>query len=655
MPNRIENGEEPKLPNRIENGEKNKLPNRIENGEEPKLSNRMENGEKNKLPNRIENNEFSKSECCSKKIKEIFDYVNTNEENKKGIIITTPIYYGNDKPHIGHAYCNVLVDTIYRFEKIKNEENKKKIIFFSGMDEHGLKIDNKTKELNMDKNKYLNNISNFYKKMNEMLNVDINLFYRTSNLFHKTFVQNIWKYLLNKGYIYKDVYRGYYSINEERYLSEMEVEKMENQKKEKKEKGEKDEKNIATSNIIYIEEENSYFFNINKFKGFLINFYKSNENIISPSYLKKEIMYHIQNDFKNICISRYNTEWGIPIPDEQKGTIYVWFEALLSYISSIAYVIKLYYNSKDENFDLKNITQNEEGILCTYNDILNLVDTYNDLNNFENNKINLSNSKMDDKNNIRNLFKKIWNPYIQVIGKDILKFHGILYICLLNSLGIKIPENILCHGLIKNENKKMSKSLNNIISPFTLLEKYNKDVIRLYFIGSGNIYDDRNFKEKNLENFEFFLRNSVGNLLYRIVSLCIENNYKIIKKNNLYNFTILNEFKNSKTYLIKLFNNMEYPLLLEKLIMFIKKINKFYTYNEPWKIINNSTKFNFIIYEIFESIKFFSIFMYPFIPNISLSILKNIGFESIDNDSISINMLDNQTDKFVLTSLIKIV
>lgn len=321
----------------------------------------------------------------------------------------------------------------------------------------------------------------------------------------------------------------------------------------------------------------------------------------------------------------------------------------------------MYDNPKNENFEIisnfstKNITQNEEGILCTYEDVLNLVGTYRHLNNFENNIISSDNLKMVDQNNIRKLFEKMWNPYIQVIGKDILKFHGILYICLLNSLGIKIPEHILCHGLIKNENKKMSKSLNNIISPFRLLEKYNKDVIRLYFIGSGNIYEDKNFKEKNLESFELFLRNSVGNLLYRIVSLCIENNYNIIKKNDLFNFTILNEFKNTKTYLIKLFDNMEYPLLLEKLMIFIKKINKFYAYNEPWNIINDSKKFNLIIYEIFECIKFFSIFMYPFIPNISLSILKNIGFESINNESISINMLNKETDKFVLKNLIKII
>ncbi|SCN61727.1 methionine--tRNA ligase, putative [Plasmodium chabaudi chabaudi] len=597
-----------------------------------------------KLSNNVENAELANTnECYSKNVKEVFDYVKQNDETKKGLVITTPIYYGNDKPHIGHAYCNVLVDVIYRFEKIKDKENKKKIIFFSGMDEHGLKIDSKTKKLNMDKTNYLNNISEYYKKMNKMLSVDINLFYRTSNVFHKTFVQHVWKYLLSKGYIYKDVYKGYYSISEERYLSDREVEKMKSE-----------ENNTAANRIIYIEEENSYFFDVNKFKDFLINFYKTNESIIFPSYLKKEIEYHIENDFKNVCISRYNTEWGIKIPGEEKGTIYVWFEALLSYISSILYVIKKYESSKISSTLPQSKTQEEDNIVCSYEDVLSLVNSCTCFDSRENDSY-LENPKMDDKNCSRKLFEKLWNPYIQVIGKDILKFHGILYICLLNSLGIKIPEHILCHGLIKIENIKISKSLNNIVSPFTLLEKYDKDVIRLYFIGSGNIYEDKNFKESNLETFELFLRNSVGNLLYRTVSLCIENNYKIIKKHDLFNFTILNEFKSDKTNLIKLFENMEYPLLLEKLMILVKKINKYFVHNEPWNKLNDSKNFNLIIYETFECIKFFSIFMYPFIPNISLSILKNIGFEEIDHESVSIDMLNEDTDRFVLKNLIKII
>ncbi|CRG94108.1 methionine--tRNA ligase, putative [Plasmodium gallinaceum] len=603
------------------------------------------------INNDIINNEHSNNN----EINDILDYLKKSNKNKKCLFMSTPLYYGNDKPHIGHAYCNILGDVINRFEKLLNG-NKKNIIFFSGMDEHGLKIELKSKKMNINNNEHIDNICKYYRKMNMNLDVKVNLFYRTSNKFHKSFVQNIWRYLLYNNYIYKDVYKGYYDINEERYLSELEL-------KEKKNK----------ENVIYIEEENSYFFNILKFQEFLINFYETNEDYIFPNYLQKEIIYFLKNDLKNICISRYNTEWGIKIPGEEKGTIYVWFDALLSYISSILYIIKKNNLENEQkkkkksktplNLYTDNLTSNNlktNDIFCSYEDILNLAN----INNNKGNNINIHNIVSENNNNNNNnnnffkLFEKAWNPFIQIIGKDILKFHGILYICLLKSLNLKFPEKILCHGLIKNKNIKMSKSLNNIVCPFTLLEKYNSDVIRIYFLGCSNIYEDKNFKEENLQTFELFLRNNIGNLLYRLLSLCLANNYKIIeeiKLDDYNNSSILNECRDIRKKLIKFIKNMEFPLFLENIMILIKNINKFFVHKRPWNYVNNSYQFNLIIYETLESIKFFSIFMYPIIPQISLTILKNIGLKNINENNISIDMLEKKTENFVLKKLIKII
>ncbi|CRG99602.1 methionine--tRNA ligase, putative [Plasmodium relictum] len=606
-----------------------------------------------KINNKIKNEYINNDD-----IDNILDYLKKSDKNEKCLFMSTPLYYGNDKPHIGHAYCNILGDVISRFEKLRNE-NERKLIFFSGMDEHGLKIELKSKKMNITNNEHIDNICKYYKKMNNELDIKINLFYRTSNEFHKSFVQNIWSYLINNNYIYKDVYKGYYDISEERYLGEIEL-------KEKKNK----------ENVIYIEEENSYFFNIIKFQEFLIDFYESNENYIFPNYLQKEIIFFLKNDLKNICISRYNTNWGIKIPGEEKGTIYVWFDALLSYISSILYIIKknsLKHKKKNNEYHTShNLFSNDflsseniktSDILCSYEDILNLVNINNNKdgnNNIHNNDNNNNNNSINKINNINffNLFEKAWNPFIQIIGKDILKFHGILYMCLLKSLNLKFPEKILCHGLIKNKNIKMSKSLNNIVSPFTLLEKYNSDVIRIYFIGCANIYEDKNFKEKNLQAFELFLRNNVGNLLYRVLSLCLVNNYKIIqeiKTDDYNNSSILNECRDIKEKLINFTKKMEFPLFLENIMTLIKNVNKFFVHKKPWNYINNSYQFNSIIYETLESIKFFSIFMYPVIPQISLNILKNIGLKNINENNISIDMLEKRTENFVLKKLIKII
>ncbi|SBT33927.1 methionine--tRNA ligase, putative [Plasmodium ovale wallikeri] len=610
----------------------------------------------------------------------------------KGMFVSTPVYYANDKPHIGHAYCNVLSDIITRFEHLKNEESKKKLIFFSGMDEHGLKIELKSRQMHIDRNTHVSSIGSYYKKMNAQLNVKVNLYYRTSNKFHKSFVQNVWVYFLKNNYIYKDVYKGYYDINEERYLSEIEL-----------------KKKTDIKNVVYIEEENSYFFNILKWKNFLIDFYEKNEHFLFPAYLRNEIMFSLKKDLKNICISRYNTEWGIKIPGEEKGTIYVWFDALLSYISSLLYAIKKGKgkNGEDIQYPSYNEISNpscspcsgeqanggghkrdtDDSLLCTYEDILSLTRIASSTANTAA-MSTATNSKADflerdEQDGIYpsgypsqtekmgcsavgsideqgRLFELAWNPLVQVIGRDILKFHGIFYIALLKSLNIKLPEKILCHGLVKKENIKMSKSLNNIVSPFPLLSKYNADVIRLYFVGSANIYEDKNFKEENVKTFELFVRNNVGNLLHRAVSLCLENNYNIICKVNMTNMpdtsTLRECIYKEKQKLVNLISNMEYPLFLEKIMMLIKRVNKFFVHNEPWNFVQNKVRFNSILYETFEGIKFFSVFMYPIMPQICLSILKNIGFENVsETGNVSLSMLENATDAFVLHELIKIV
>ncbi|EWC76507.1 hypothetical protein C923_02820 [Plasmodium falciparum UGT5.1] len=640
--------------------------------------------------------------------KEIFDitFVNNKEDrnddnydNKSCIkkvcnaeeylLISTPVYYSNDRPHIGHAYCNILCDVLYKYEKLKGVEKKKKgIIFFSGMDEHGLKIEKKCNKNKMKIIEYIDDISNYYKDMNKKLSVDVNLFYRTSYSFHKMFVQNVWKYLVHNNYIYKDTYKGYYNINEERYISEQEL-------REGKYK-------IDNENIIYVEEENSYFFNILKFKDYLIDFYEKNENFIYPPYLRKQVIYTLKNELRNICISRYNTKWAIQIPNEAEGTIYVWFDALLSYVSSMLYLHKIKKNNNNNNNNNKNNNNNNNknnnnknnknnnnGInctngtkdvnisstcdtdspICSYDDILNIVNLNANNNNTQSNILpHISSNICDEKKNEKReknipfnkvIGKKFWNPFIQVIGKDILNFHAILYICLLKSLNLELPQKILCHGLIKNENIKMSKSLNNVVNPFDLLKKYNPDVLRLYFMGCGSIYEDKNYKEQNIESFELFLRNNVGNLLYRVVSLCIENNYNmvpVIKTNDYDSNIILNEWKdNIKNKLIPYLDNMEYIQFLELIMTLIKNVNKFFVHNTPWNYKKDTQHFHTTIYVTLECMKYFSILMFPFIPNISLAILRNIGFDDIDEENISLDMLETRTTKFMLNGLIKIV
>ncbi|EUD67520.1 hypothetical protein C922_02226 [Plasmodium inui San Antonio 1] len=609
------------------------------------------------------------------------------EEGTEVYFVSTPVYYANDKPHIGHAYCNVLSDIICRFAKWECKEGRSRgrVVLFSGMDEHGLKIERKSKKLKISSTEHVNNMISYYTMMNKKLHVHVNIFYRTTSQFHKSFVQQVWKYLAANGYIYKGTYRGYYDVNEEKYLNEFEL-------KQRKQ---------DDPSVLYIEEENSYFFNILKFKKFLTDFYQRSEGeeVIYPSYLQKEMLHFVHHELKDVCISRYNTEWGIPIPGEEKGTIYVWFDALLSYVSSVLYMAKrgqLRIRNEDSpvihsprggdtshreeanasscsapsyevgshevqtDAQQTNEQQTDE-FLCSYEDILSIAGLENSRHRERDphisNQVPPSDMIPPD-GTLSRLFQKAWNPQVQVIGKDILKFHGVLYLCLLQSLHLKLPKKIICHGLLKSENVKMSKSIGNVISPFDIVKKYDPDIVRLYFFGCANISEDKNFKEAHLDSFELFVRNNVGNLIYRLVSLCMDNNYKHIFQDGQFDFLespILRQCSEMKEKLLTLIHNKEFALFLEHLMTLIKQVNRFFVHREPWKCTDDSVRFNRIIYETLEGIKFFSVFLYPIMPQICSSILRNMGLDVSPEDGASLDMLAEPTREFALRDLIKIV
>ncbi|GAB65982.1 tRNA ligase putative [Plasmodium cynomolgi strain B] len=585
------------------------------------------------------------------------------EQTEEVYFVSTPVYYANDKPHIGHAYCNVLSDIICRFAKWECTEERnrgRRVILFSGMDEHGLKIERKSQNLKISSTEHVNHMSSYYQMMNKKLHVHVNIFYRTTSQFHKSFVQQVWKYLAQNGYIYKGAYRGYYDVNEEKYLNEFD------------------------------------------------------EEVIYPSYLQKEMLHFVNHELKDVCISRYNTQWGIKIPGEEKGTIYVWFDALLSYVSSVLYMVKKKQlrtgsdssaihsprggdtshrekssgsprsppshevegdkvegdevdNDEMESDEMESDKADSDKadsdeLVCSYEDILSIVGLENSRHKERDPRMSNQEPPYDmipTDDTLSRLFQKAWNPQVQVIGKDILKFHGVLYICLLQSLHLKLPQKILCHGLIKNENVKMSKTIGNVISPFEIVQKYNSDIVRLYFFGCANIFEDKNFKKEHLESFQLFMRNNVGNLIYRVVSLCMDNNYMHIflqdGKTDFLESPILSQCSEIKQKLLTLIHNREFALFLENLMTLIKQVNKFFVHREPWKCIDDSVRFNRIIYETLEGIKFVSVFLYPIMPQTCSSILRNIGLDVSPASGASLGMLAEPTREFALRDLIKIV
>ena len=248
--------------------------------------------------------------------------------DNNSFFVTTPIYYVNDVPHIGHAYTSIACDVLARFNRLNN----KNTFFLTGTDEHGLKMEQAAKKKNMDTKKFVDEMSMNFKKLTKILNLTNDFFIRTTDESHKKASQHIWKILEKNNQIYLDKYKGWYSISDEAYFN---VDEISIDKKTKKK--------VAPSGheVQWVEEE-SYFFKLSKWQGRLLDYYKKNPDFIGPESRKNEVISFVKNGLKDLSISRTTFSWGIQVPNNAKHVMYVWLDALINYLSAIGYPDKKY-------------------------------------------------------------------------------------------------------------------------------------------------------------------------------------------------------------------------------------------------------------------------------------------------------------------------
>ena len=248
--------------------------------------------------------------------------------DNNSFFVTTPIYYVNDAPHIGHAYTSIACDVLARFNRLNN----KNTIFLTGTDEHGLKMEQAAKKKNMDTKKFVDEMSLNFTKLTKILNLTNDFFIRTTDEFHKKASQHIWNILEKNDQIYLDKYKGWYSINDEAYFNDNEI------STDKKTK-----KKVAPSGheVQWVEEE-SYFFKLSKWQDKLLDYYQKNPDFIGPESRKNEVISFVKNGLKDLSISRTTFSWGIQVPNNTKHVMYVWLDALINYLSAIGYPDKKY-------------------------------------------------------------------------------------------------------------------------------------------------------------------------------------------------------------------------------------------------------------------------------------------------------------------------
>ncbi|MEM4460743.1 MAG: methionine--tRNA ligase [Nanopusillaceae archaeon] len=460
--------------------------------------------------------------------------------------VTTPIYYVNDKPHLGSFYTTLIADILARWHRIKGEE----VFFLTGTDENSQKsVDAALKE-GKDVKEYVDKMAETWRETFKKLNISFDDFIRTTEDRHKKAVYEFFRRVYEKGDIYKGKYVGYYCVRCEAFLSPSDL---------------VDGKCPIHKVEPKILEEENYFFRASKYKEALLKYIEEHPDFILPEKRREEVIRYIKTAFNDISISRQTQKWGIKFPIDENQVFYVWFDALINYLSGIGF-------GWDEE-----------------------------------------------------KFKKFWPADVHLIGKDIVKFHCAIWPAMLLSAGIELPKHVFAHGFWTVKGEKMSKSLGNVIDPLELSKKYPLDAIRYFLVRQVPFGEDGDFNEEALkERINGELVNDLGNLVWRVLSLAekfegkIEGSPELEKKLNLEKIT-------------KYMENFRVDLALQEIWNFIRECNKYINEKEVWKL--EGKELSNAIYNLLEGLRVISILIYPFMPETSEKIRKQLGI----NEKISLN------------------
>ena len=464
---------------------------------------------------------------------------------RKEFYITTPIYYVNDKPHIGTAYTTILADVLSRFKRDSGHNT----FFLTGLDEHGQKVQEAAEHKNVTAQRHCDEMAPRFINLWKRLHISNDDFIRTTEKRHKKIVQSILQRVMDNGDIYEAEYEGLYSVSEERFITEKEAESGD------------------FRDIKKLKEKN-YFFKMSKYQQKLIDHIKSNPKFIQPKHRKNEILGFLKNPLNDLCISRPKSRlnWGIDLPFDDNYVTYVWFDALINYITAVGF------------------------------------------------------EQSDDK------FEKWWPASYHLIGKDILTTHAVYWPTMLFSAGISLPLSIFAHGWWLMGDSKMSKSLGNIINPMDLIDDYGVDPVRYYLMREMVLGHDSNFTmESFIQRYNSDLANDFGNLLSRVTTLIKKNYDGIIPHPGELNdkdLFIKNQGGDLSKLVHKLVDEMRLNEAIEAIMQFIRTVNKYMEENAPWKLVkDDKVAAGRILYVAGESLRLGAILLSPIMPNRSATLL----------------------------------
>ncbi|NQU68527.1 MAG: methionine--tRNA ligase [Candidatus Marinimicrobia bacterium] len=426
----------------------------------------------------------------------------------KKFYITTPLYYVNDQPHIGHAYTTILADVLARYHRSLGED----VYFLTGTDEHGQKIQHAAEKRGVDPQQHADEYVLHFTSMWEKLHIKYDGFIRTTEKRHTDRVKDVLNDFYERGEFYMAEYEGLYSVSEERFVTEKEVEEG------------------GFREVIQLKEKN-YFFKMSKYQDALIRHIKENPDFIIPSSRQNEILGFLKKPLGDLCISRPKSrlKWGIELPFDKEYVTYVWFDALLNYITAIEW-------------------------------------------------------KTDEA-----CFNKWWPVDLQLMGKDIITTHAVYWTTMLMALGLPLPKSILAHGWWLSGGSKMSKSLGNVVRPLDLIDEYGVDPVRYFLMRDMVLGLDSTFTmDAFIRRYNSDLANDFGNLINRVTILIKKNFDGKIPEPGEFNLTdkeLIDEAGRIPAEIHLLIDALKLSDAIETTTSLFRKLNVYLEKKAPWKAV----------------------------------------------------------------------